>query len=109
MSRKKFKTHLCKLCSEDIGSDLFICTNCNSNFHKLCLLPSRVDPDNWAEINVSFLCKMCISQCDTRSEKFNHLCLKFLRYSMNASTNNFSLVAQEVENILEVYQDIIPT
>ena len=52
MSRKKFKTHLCKLCSENIGSDSFVCTNCNSNFHKLCLLPSRVDPDNWAENNV---------------------------------------------------------
>ena len=28
---------------------------------------------------------------------------------MNASTDNFSLVAQDVENILEVYQDIIPS
>ena len=68
-----------------------------------------MDPDNWAENNVSFLCKMCISQCGTRSEKLYHLFLKFLRYSMNASTDNFSLVAQEIENILEVYQDIIPT
>ena len=107
MSRKKFKTYLCKLCSEDIGSDSFICTNCNSNFDKLCLFPSQVDPDNWAENNVSFLYKIRISQCGMRSEKLS--ILKFLKYYTNASTNNFSLVAQNVENILEVYQDIIPT
>ena len=54
MSRKKLKIHLCKLCSEEIGSDSFICTYCKSTFHKLCLLPSRENSDNWAEIMCPF-------------------------------------------------------